>query len=175
MQTEYEIKILGIDTAKIKVALKDAGFSEPVVLQFRRYVYELATSDTAWVRLRTDGTLTTVTYKNFVSNSVDGVQELEIVVDSFEKTHELLTLLGYTYKTYQENKRTLYKNNEVEICIDEWPHIEPYLEIEAGDEATVNTYIQRLNLNDFEKSSEPTSYIYEKQGLDINSYKELVF
>lgn len=175
MNIEYEIKVLGIDTLDVKQMIKALSFSDPVIYNFKRYIYELKDNSSAWIRLRTDGTHTTLAYKNFVSNSVDGVQELEVIVDSFEKTHELMTLLGYDYKSYQENKRTQYKNDDVELCIDEWPHIDPYLEIEAENETIVHAYISMLKLENHRKSSEPTSYIYEKQGLDINAYKELTF
>jgi len=175
MNTEYEIKVLDINTADVTLRLQELSFSKPVILNFKRYVYELKDQRTAWIRLRTDGEHATLTYKNFISNSIDGVQELEITVDDFSKTHELLTVMGYEYKTYQENKRTLYKNTDVEIAIDEWPHIPTYLEIEAENEATVKKYLADMGLESHSQTSEPTSFVYEKYGLDINAYKRLTF
>lgn len=175
MNTEYEIKVLEVTLSDLASKMQELQFAAPVVMNFKRYVYNCKGLSTAWIRLRTDDNKTTLTYKNFVSNSIDGVQELEITVDNFEKAHELLTVLGYEYKTYQENKRTLYKNDEVEISIDEWPHIAPYAEIEAKDEKTVKKYLALLDLTKHEQTSEPTSYIYSKYGLDIDSYKVLTF
>lgn len=174
MNTEFEIKVLDINTEHIKKLLNDKGFEDKGPVEFRRFVYDLPENN-AWIRLRTNGQKTTLTYKRFESNSIDGVKELEVTVDNFENTNLLLNTLGYESKSYQENKRHLFVKDSLEVSIDEWPHIPPYLEIEGQDEASVQTMLEDLQLNTLRTTSETTSEVYKLYNLDIDSYKELTF
>ena len=49
------------------------------------------------------------------------VRILEIDVDSFEWTNLILKELGYEAKGYQENRKTQYTINGVEVVIDYCP------------------------------------------------------
>lgn len=174
MDTEYEIKVLEINVDQITKQLLGAGFTQQPTQPFRRFVYTVGSSGD-WVRLRTDGSKSTLTYKSFGHNSIDGVKELEIVVSDFEKTHQLLGLLGYKAKTYQENRRTNFVLGDVEISIDEWPKIPAYLEIEAKNKQSVEKWLNQLGLNQENTTSEPTSAVYQKYGLDLDSFESLSF
>lgn len=174
MNTEFEIKILDINIDELTELFKSNDFEEKQVQEFKRYVYELPNKN-AWIRLRTDGQLTTLTYKLFEKNSIDGVQELEIEVSDFDKTHQLLTLSGLQAKTYQENRRRRFVTEDVEFSIDEWPLIPAYLEIEGSNEKTVKRYISELNLEDLHATSEPTSAVYALYNVNIDDYPHLAF
>jgi adenylate cyclase class IV len=65
-----------------------------------------------------------------MSNTIDGVKELNVVVGNFEDTVLLLECAGLTKNAYQESRRTIYVLDECEICIDRWPGISVYCEIE---------------------------------------------
>lgn len=175
--TEFEIKVLDIDTRKITQKLTAQGFAPLPVQNFRRHVYRLAGNDNAWIRLRTNGVQTTLTYKEYQSDAIDGVQEIEVVVDDFAATHELLQKSGLVSATYQENRRTLFQksNASIEISIDEWPHIPPYLEIEGASELEVSSYLELLELADQEKTSAPTSEVYARYGLALDKFPVLTF
>ncbi len=175
MTTEYEIKLLDVNKDEVMEKLAELGFASPTQLQFRRYVYDLPGQNGAWLRLRTDGTTTTLTRKQFIADSVDGVQEQEIEVSRFEVCHELLEALGYKATSYQENHRLLYSNTEVEVAIDEWPQIKPYVEIEAKNEATVQKYLKKLDISYTRRTSKPTTYVYELSGINLDQIKHLVF
>ncbi|USN54196.1 MAG: hypothetical protein H6765_06430 [Candidatus Peribacteria bacterium] len=62
---------------------------------FRRYVYDAKpVSYERWLRLRTDGSLTQLTFKHIVDESrIDGVKEWEVTVDDFDMTNLLLNQL----------------------------------------------------------------------------------
>lgn len=173
MQTEFEIKILEIDKENLLKQIKSLGFKNATNHLYRRYVYEI--NDYAWVRLRSDGATSALTYKTYEKNAIDGVRELEIEVLDFEKTNEMMTVLGFEASKYQENKRISFKNGEVELAIDEWPHIPAYIEIESNSVELVKKYIELLRLTNYESTSEPTSAVYSKYGLDINNYSRLTF
>ena len=84
-----------------------------------------------WIRLRTNGNVTTLTYKNIVSNTIDGTKEVEFEVEDFNKANEFLERIGFKNRSYQENERIQYILSNVEIDIDSWPMIPTYMEIEG--------------------------------------------
>jgi len=174
MQTEFEIKVLDISVQDMLTTLRSQGLQEESPQDFKRYVYDLP-DNKAWIRLRTDGVKTTLTHKLFEKNAIDGVQELEIEVSDFQKTHELLLLMGLQASSYQENKRRRFTAPDVEVSIDEWPLIPAYLEIEGETQAVVEQYITKLDLQDSRTTSEPTSAVYQLYGLDLTDYPELSF
>ncbi len=132
MNTEFEVKILAIDIDEIIVKLAELGAEKIGEKQQRRFVYDLMPKkENLWIRLRTDGQKTTMTLKEIQNDKIDGTKEIEILVDDFDKTKIFLEKLGYEHKSYQENRRTSYILDGVEIEIDLWPLIPPYVEIEG--------------------------------------------
>ena len=123
MNTEYEVRILDIDVKEIKSKLDKLAKFE-CEKKKKRYVYDfIPKQDNKWIRLRTNGSKSTLTIKNLVTSEIDGTQELEIEVDDFDKTNMILKELGYIPRGYQENRRIQYTLNGVEIDIDYWPLI----------------------------------------------------
>lgn len=113
---------------------------------------------------------------NIEKNSIDGTKELEIKVSSFEETNQLLNILGYQPKAYQENRRIRYTINNVEIDIDTWPLIPTYLEIEGKSVEEVKQVENLLEINQEDITSLNCQDIYlEKYGIDIETIKELKF
>ncbi len=78
-----------------------------------------------------------MTYKRQDSSLIDGMREIEVTVDDFNLAFELLTYLGCKYKAYQETRRELWELNGVEVTIDEWPYLEPFVEVEGHSEGEV--------------------------------------
>ena len=116
MKTEYEIRILEIDKEEMIKRLENLGAKKVGEYEQKRYVYDLRPVEKGkWIRLRTNGLNTTLTYKDIVSNTIDGTKEIEIEVDDFEKTNEFLEKIGFKNRGYQENKRIQYILNNVEI------------------------------------------------------------
>lgn len=176
MMTEFEIKVLNINKENIEKQLIALGFNKSESKFFKRYIYGL--DDNGWLRLRTDGNNTTLTYKKYLNDSIDGVKETEIKVDNIENTNELLSRIGLIYSKYQENKRVVYlsdKYPDVEVVIDEWPMINPYMEIEANSEDSVKALLNKLDIKGLDTTSAPTSEVYRRAGLDLDSYTRLVF
>ena len=91
MHTEYEVRILNVDVEEIKRRLDNIGAKFEWDRLQKRYVYDFIPKvDSKWIRLRTNGVKTTLTIKNLVSSEIDGTQELEVVVDNFERTNLIL-------------------------------------------------------------------------------------
>ncbi|MCK5332760.1 CYTH domain-containing protein [Candidatus Parcubacteria bacterium] len=176
MQTEFEAKILEIDVEKIISELNLLGAIKIGEKLQKRFVYSFApVRENSWVRLRTDGEKTTMTIKEIHSDDINGTKELEISVDSFEKTNLFLEKLGYVASGYQENRRISYLLDDVEIEIDFWPQIPPYMEIEAKSVAKVEMMIEKLGFEKSQATSINTIEVYRKYGIDLQSIKELKF
>ena len=81
MHTEYEVRVLEIDTEKIIKKLEELHATFLWDKIQRRYVYDLKPAEeNRWIRLRTNGEKSTLTIKNVATSNIDGTQELEIVV-----------------------------------------------------------------------------------------------
>ena len=79
--------------------------------------------------------------------SVDGAKEYEIVVSDFQSTVELLKSAGLPYRSLQESKRETWKLGDAEIVLDEWPWLNPYVEIEGNSEAHVREISEQLGFD----------------------------
>ena len=168
MNTEYEIRVLEIDKEKLIKKLEELGAEFKGDNEQKRYVYDIIPKeDGKWIRLRTNGRKTTLTYKNVVKTTIDGTKELEVEVSDFEKTNELLENMGIKSRGYQENKRTQYFLNGVEIDIDSWPMIPTYVEIR-------NT-LEILELPKDKVTTLAVDSVYKKYGIDLKDIKVLKF
>ena len=171
--TEYEVRILEINHQEMVKKLKSLGAK----LQFdslqERMVYDLKPKqENKWIRLRTNGKKTTLTIKDLESKTIDGTKELEIEVNDFEKTNEILNQLGYMPKGYQETKRTEYVLDDVIFDIDRWPLIPEFMEIEWKNKEDVFKIIEKL---DIPKEKVITSGAYEHYGIDSSELENLNF
>lgn len=176
MKTEFETKILEIDIDIITAKLNKIGAKKIGNKLQRRFVYDFVPKkENSWIRLRTNGNKTTLTIKEIQNDHIDGTKEIEILVDDFDKTNLLLEKLGYTHKAYQENKRISYIFEGVEIEIDSWPQIPPYLEIEGKSVVEVERVLHLLGFELSKSTSINTTEVYKKYGIDIDSMKELKF
>ena len=178
MNFERELTILEVDKEEIENKLTELGAQKIGEFLQRRLVYDFNPVDpNKWIRLRTNGTKTTLTIKEIVDKTkIDGTKELEIFVDDFDKTNEILEKLGYFSRNYQENFRTIYTLNGVEICIDTWPLIPTYAEIEGKTNEEVLVVLEMLNVGNLEVTTLDVVSIYqEKYGIDIKEIKNLMF
>jgi adenylate cyclase class 2 len=177
MNIEYEVRVLEIDEKEIVNKLEKLGAIFNGKYEQKRYVYNvIPKSDGKWLRLRTNGIKTTLTYKSVEKSTIDGTKELEIEVEDFQKTNELLEKAGIKAKGYQENKRTQYILDGVEIDIDSWPLIPTYLEIEGKDEESVKNTIKKLELEKNKVTALDVQSVYEKiYNIDISKIEVLKF
>lgn len=169
MHTEYEARILDIDKDILEKRLTELGAKKEADFDYRRRVYNFNPStDHKWIRLRTDGTKTTLTIKQVLDSTIDGTKEMEIEVSNFEETDKILNELGYVSHTYQESKRTRYFLDGVEIDIDSWPYIPTYVEIEGKSVEEVETIIEKLNLDKTKQTSIDVQGVFKEfYNIDI--------
>lgn len=177
MNIEYEARILDIDKDKLIKRLNKLNAKFVGEFNQKRYVYNIIPkADGKWLRLRTNGKKTTLTYKSVEKNSIDGTKELEIEVDNFENTNSLLELAGIKNKGYQENNRVQYVLDDVEIDIDTWPMIPTYVEIEGKSEESVLNIIKKLGINDKKITTLDVQSLYKEiYNIDITKIDVLKF
>lgn len=176
MNTECEIRILNINVEELVEKLEELGAEKLGEYDQKRYVYDVIPREEGkFIRLRTNGVKTTLTYKDKKYTSMSSTKELELEIEDFDKAHMLLTLAGITADKYVENKRISYKYGDVEFDIDCYPMIPPYVEIEASSEDIVNEYISRLGLSDHEATVDSLKKIYARYDIDFTSMKEVKF
>ena len=140
MNTEIEVKFLNVDIDEVRQKLQAAGavLEHPMRLM-KRALIETPEMNArhAYLRIRDEGDKITATFKQFTENSLTGAKEREIVVSDFDETIEIFAEFGLHYHTFQESKRETWKYGDVEVVIDEWPWISPYIEIEGDSEEAV--------------------------------------
>ena len=98
------------------------------------------------VRLRQD-TEAKLTYKSGSQNE-EGVlsrEEIEFVVENFEKAKRFLEALGYQKLIYYEKYRTTYEISRTSIMLDELPYGD-FVEIEGENNESVRTVTDQLHL-----------------------------
>ncbi|MFC9876422.1 class IV adenylate cyclase [Nocardia salmonicida] len=176
MPIEHEAKILDIDPDTIERHILDKGGHKLGERFMRRYVYDITPGvDGKWIRLRDNGSRTTLAVKEITSDAIDGTHEVEVSVDDFAATNAMLKVMGFSAKSYQETKRTSYTLDGAELELDTWPGIPPYLEIEAATKADVIRVAELLGYTEADLTGENTIKIYARHGIDLNTIRELRF
>ena len=132
-----------------------------------------------WIRLRQDGEIVEITIKYIYSNkaiyNIDEVKEIEIKTDNFEMANKLIEEMGYYRKKLAEKKRDSYSYQGMDIEIDEWPLLEPYIEIEGSN---IDKIYELANLLGYSKEQTivmNTEDVYLEKGIDLSKYEEMTF
>jgi adenylate cyclase, class 2 len=180
---EIEGKFLDIKLDELTAKLEAIGAKKQFRKLFRRYVFDSPdrrlNSANSWLRVRDEGDKVTLTFKQRTDVQAgrqdSGMREIEVEVNDFDHTQQLLRAIGMEPKFYEENWRTLYQLDGVDLCIDEWPLIPPYLEIEADSWDKVDSTALKLGLDPAEKQICATMQVYEKYGINENDYAVLTF
>ncbi|MDQ2973014.1 MAG: CYTH domain-containing protein [bacterium] len=151
MQTEVEVKFCRVDFDNLRVKLIDCGAKlvNPMRLM-RRVIIDnefMRTGKDGYLRIRDEGDKTTLTYKQFDSLEFGGAKEIEVTVSDYEKTVELFRQIGLQPKTFQETRREMWQLDNCEIVLDEWPWLDPYIEIEGASKAKVKVCAEKLGFD----------------------------
>lgn len=151
MQIEYEAVFTNIDPEVFRAALTNTGATliRPEYLQ-KRSAFNLPAgvqTKQGWARVRDEGDKVTMSVKSIDGEGIESQKESCVTVDSYEQAEVLLTQLGCVKKAYQETKRELWLLDGVEVTIDTWPFLEPFVEVEGASEAVVRSVAETLGLD----------------------------
>lgn len=152
MNTEIEVKFLDVTVDDVRAKLNRlGGVCEQPMRLMRRYTFDnpfMKQGKDSFVRVRDEGNKVTMTYKQFDALAVDGVKEVEVEVSDFDAAAELLLQVGAgeDMYSYQETRRETWRLGEVEVVIDEWPWLKPYIELEGESEDKLRDSASKLGL-----------------------------
>lgn len=152
MNTEYEATFTNIDKEDIRKKLRDIGarLVKPEALH-KRVVFKLPKGHEdmgKFARVRDEQDKITMSFKSVnTAGGYKGIadqKEICLLVDNFENAVEFLQAIGCQDLAFQENKREIWQMGNVEIMIDEWPFLEPFVEIEGESEGAVRGMAEKL-------------------------------
>lgn len=183
MNIEYEATFTEIDKEKMRLKLKEVGaqLEKPEFLQ-RRTVFALPRNHNlknGWLRVRDEGDKITMSLKD-VGKNIEDQKEICLEINDYAEAVKLIDNLGFETKAYQETKRELWKIDGVEVTIDEWPFLDPLVEVEGNSKESVKRVSDKLGFDwaDAKFCSADTLY-KEKYGIseDIinNKTPKIVF
>jgi adenylate cyclase class 2 len=184
MDSEIEAKFVQVDHDKIRQKLKSLGATcKHPMRHMRRIIIENPDlkAKNAYVRIRHEGDKVTVTYKQFDEASLSGTKEIEMTVSDFDVAAALFEAAGLPYRSLQESKRETWHLDDVEVVLDVWPWLDPYIEIEGKSESSVKQVAKKLGLN-WEKAifgsvmaAYRAQYPHLDEGMTIGRIKHVKF
>lgn len=152
MKTEIEAKFLSVDFDELRQKLATLGaVCEHPMRLMRRVIIEPDFFRNAFIRVRDEGDKVTLTYKEFLDDSITGAREQEVIVSDFDDTVAILKAGGLDYRSYQESRRETWRlssdEGDVEIVLDEWPWLGEYIEIEGPSEKAIKTVAKQIGVS----------------------------
>jgi adenylate cyclase class 2 len=178
---ETEAKFYVQDLTRIQAYLQDsdARLVQARVLE-RNIRFDLSDAslraEGRVLRLRED-TEAKLTYKSANKNKkgVLSREEIEFVVEDFEKAKKFLEALGYQQIFYYEKYRTTYELDKTLIMLDELPYGN-FVEIEGETEETIQALAEKLDLNWDATIERSYSALFEQVHKSLNlSFRDLSF
>jgi adenylate cyclase class 2 len=170
---EIETKIIDFDSDSLRKKLKERGAKYLGRFLQRRWVYDVPHNHgEAFIRVRTDGTTSTIAYKHRVGGGMSNTEEIEVKVDDFDRAVDIFSRL-IKNKYYQENWREAYLLEGLEITINEWPKIPPVLEIEGKSEKLIKKLIKDLDIGGKDLGSIGWPEVYRLYKIDLHSFDVL--
>ncbi|MEA1963109.1 MAG: CYTH domain-containing protein [Patescibacteria group bacterium] len=122
-----------------------------------------------WLRVRDEGDKITMSLKVIDGDQIHNQKETQLTVDNFEEARKFLTGIGCEEKAYQESRRELWEMDKVEITIDEWPFLEPFVEVEGKSEEQVRVVSEKIGFNYTQARFCSVDTLYnEKYNISIN-------
>ena len=150
METQIEAKFLDVEHHDFRKRLKALKASPVKSMQLMRTLIidsprrRLENSQNGRIILRDEGDKTIFGYEEIAEERKGGIDRLEVSTGSYDKTMELLELIGFKVHSVQEFRREVWKLGRVEIRFDERPWLKPYLEIDGPSESAIRDVAARL-------------------------------
>ena len=146
MNNEIEAQFLDINKDEIRTKLKNLGAEliKPEVLMKRVVFY---TGEHSFARVRDEGDKIVMTYKNISDDfSILGTKEINITVNNYDDAVLFMKSCGLEVKAVQETLRETWAYQDAEICIDTWPWLPTFIEVEGPSEESVWQVASELGL-----------------------------
>ena len=194
MPKEIELTVYGIDREEVIKKLEECKAVFVGKYHFKTVNFQLETKGTiksleaskedekyytAWVRVRTDGKRTTLTFKEQYGTTILKRNEYEVEVSDFLKTVKIIMkLIPNARYNYTESEREEYKLGEVTIDINKRPYLPYSIEIEGPTQELVMETYKKLDIKKkpMKSIAIPDEEFYKLFGVDYKivskEYKE---
>lgn len=151
MNIEFEATFPNVSIPDIQNKLQGLGAQLKKPRSFyRRVAFNLPPAQATkynYARIRDEGDSVTMTIKDWEGDGIEAQKELELAIDNYETGILFLKKLGCTEKAYQETYREIWELDNVHLMIDEWPFLEPFIEIEGSNEEEVREVSEKLGFD----------------------------
>ncbi|MBR2998400.1 CYTH domain-containing protein [Candidatus Saccharibacteria bacterium] len=147
MQNEIEAQFLSVDKTKIRAKLQSIGATciKPEI-KMKRVIFDAGPH--RFIRVRDEGDKIVMTYKNVEDdNSILGTKEINLIVNDYDDAVLFMQETKLPIKAHQETLREIWQFQDVEICIDTWPWIPSFIEIEGPTEDAVWNVAAKLGFS----------------------------
>ena len=167
MKKEIEATFLSIDKDSMRAKLKEVGFELKIPeYMMRRKTFDfsrIAPGRNKWGRVRQESDKITMTIKEILGSGINDTLEVELVVDDFDTASAFFEACDAPAKAFQENMREVWVRDEVEVTIDTWPGLNPFIEIEGENEKIVQETSNELGFDFKEAVFGSIDLVYEKE------------
>lgn len=182
MSIEVEVKVLDVDLEDVARRLESLGAVRAATVRQETAVFDHPDGRLldagAYVRVRRGGDRTRLAYKGAAEASSADYKiktEIEFDVPDFDQACALLEAIGLARLSFYEKDRTTYRLGDIEFCLDRWPHMPGYLEIEAPTPAGVDEGLRALEIDPARANTMGPREVFAHYGHDIDSMKNVTF
>lgn len=143
-----------------------------------QFIKKFHNNQKKWIRVRQTNDKTTIAVKHILAPNETNIQQMletEIEVSNINEANNLLEVLGFVYKSYQEKERMTYSLDGYELDIDTWPGIPAYVEVEGKSKNDLENILNKLGYSIEDTISCTADEIYEKYGLSMFDSREIKF
>lgn len=149
---EIEVKFYPVNIEEIRAKLKSVGATCTHPMRpMKRVVFSRENNPSlpvSFIRVRDEGNCVRVSTKEYADEKkgIKFQRELDVIVDEFDKAVSLLEVAGLRKTHFQESKREQWELEGSEVCIDVWPHLKSYIEIESPSETHLRSVASKLGM-----------------------------
>jgi adenylate cyclase, class 2 len=175
---EIEIKVLGVDIEEVKSKINSLGGELAKKEMQENYIYHLpphVENQNGYVRIRTIHNMLDNSYKNILTSKkivsqgkYRVTEENDVIVTDLKACKEFLDAMELKFYKQQNKYRESYILNEALIEIDIWDKEifpEPYIEIEAENEAKLFEVMKLLEIPEEKATSKTLEQLKEQMGI----------
>jgi adenylate cyclase, class 2 len=180
MNIEIEARFLDIDKQKLIERLVSLGAKNQKEIILKEIIfYDKANTwsdEGRFVRLRSSGDQTLLTYKQNKAQTIDSAREVEFNVPDVDLATQFLESIGLASFRHQEKKRHTFILNDVTVDIDTWPKVPTYVELEGPSEIAIKAAARLLDFDWSDAVFDDARAIIEKRyAIPVGSLRWFTF
>lgn len=145
---EFEVTIPEIGIEEARRRLRECGAEPRRAMHLQKNIMfrlppgrEIAGG---WIRVREEAERVTMSLKIVDGDGIADQREYLFMAENVKDACEFLQKMGAEEKARSEKRREIWILAGCEVAIDEWPFLEPLMEVEGRSEAAVKATVELL-------------------------------